>query len=680
MTLRPSYLAAFTLFEVAISLVILTFGVVSVMMIMPIGLRGVQQSRFQLYAAAKAEEMIEQFSTAHFDNATSDTEGPNCWDAASSYRSQTWDLDARIASHRYGMMPLPLELAKRLDSNDDEIARIIDGGGLVYYSQPLASTGLREQSQGDAAPPNEAQKMIIGITGYAQQNAIPIFPMKNWPYFAASPSPPIHFAHQLDPWLVSPGVPCPNTGPMAGRDFYDVYAYPSGGSRGYFWESTRILGPGTPTTPGSNNPIPGTDPDMQKVVDWPESGVRYGYVPYSFSAAAPTRDAAIRYVQATLWYCKQKGLPTSFWDSSNDVPLTASSIVPSFIVGTAPADKWKQVQAMRFLSHAATCLTRWYSLTDALAPEDLTKGVKIPLVTLDGIAGPLELLITDNLIHYYHERSVKLIMEFAAHHPYDWAVPRPIERTIMVDYPLLQYDMFSAPLSGTVFGTAGISASQWRPLSPRPIRNIGLSSIYPVNIDPVTGRHRLEGTIVPGAASNLFGDLDHYSLAMPFDASERCRELVFWTVDWQSYEDFETLPSAPLDASRYPICAPRQDMAGTPENFNTRMSMMTFVDPHLFCYRNPEKSMLWFNNIPMNSPTGTNVSAHQILNGENGGGGNKDQGSGLPNRMTFAGQYGADRNFNKIIDRGLVPRSVRMRATQIARFNFYDSRIPCLLR
>ena len=65
----------FTLFEVAISLVILAFGVVSIMALFPAGLKAQQLARFQLYAAAKAEEMIEQFNTAHFDNATADT-GP----------------------------------------------------------------------------------------------------------------------------------------------------------------------------------------------------------------------------------------------------------------------------------------------------------------------------------------------------------------------------------------------------------------------------------------------------------------------------------------------------------------------------------------------------------------------------------------------------------------------------
>jgi hypothetical protein len=71
--------------------------------------------------------------------------------------------------------------------------------------------------------------------------------------------------------------------------------------------------------------------------------------------------------------------------------------------------------------------------------------------------------------------------------------------------------------------------------------------------------------------------------------------------------------------------------------------------------------------------------------------------------MVFSGQYGADRNFNgtrfdldtgnsdparrgdiaKIygkLDRGPVPKSVRMRAVLIGRFNYYDPRLPLVIR
>jgi len=687
--------AGFTLFEVAISLVILAFGVISIMMLFPAGLKAQHLSRFQLYAAAKAMEMIEQFNTAQADNATADTEGTDIWQVPSSYRSQTWDVDARISSHRYGMMPLPVDLAKRLDSDGDEIQQIIAEGGYVYYSQPQASTGMAERSVVEG-PPNEAQKLIIGITGYAQQNAMPIFPMKNWPYFANFPSPPLHFVHMSDPWL-PPTV-------TSGSDYFVHYRYPRDTyeSFTYSWETARV--------PGLATPIPGTDPDMQKVFDWPEGTVHYGYFPYACGrqwdngdGAIPTklgihdgdypnREAAIRYVQAALWYCQQKsivlgsGITPTFWSD----PHTGN--IPTFtqLDNTPDNKKWMQVQAMRFLSHAATCLTAWYPLTATAGVDDLTTGVRIPTVVLDGKAGAPEIRITNDLIRYYHERGLKLAMSFAASFPYDWAVPRPVERSIMTDFPLLQYDMFptgggvsdplSGGLAGNIFGS-GETGRQWRPLSPRPIRNIGLSQTYPINV--AAGRHKLEGTQLSGSTSNLFGNADHYSLTLPFEASERCRELVFWTVDWQAYEDFETLPSAPLDASRYPLAGPRNGVDNPPSpyqanvtrDFNGRMWDTRFVDPHLFCFRNPEKNMLWVNNIPRTQPTGTDVTSNQLLHDDN-----KDWGADLDRRQVFSGIWGADRNYNKKVDRGPVPKSVRMRAVQVARFNFYDPRIVCLLR
>src|ERR1043165_2223528 len=466
----------FTLFEVAISLVILAFGVVSIMALFPAGLKAQQMSRFQLYAAAKAEEMVEQFSPAHFDNATADTEGSECWNVASSYRSQTWDLDARIASHRYGMMPLPLELARRLDSDGDEIQQILAAGGYVYYSQPTASTRTAEQGMA-AAPPTEAQKLIIAVTGYAQQNALPIFPMKNWPYQASFPSPPVHYTHMRHGWM-PPEV-------KSGTGYQVRYDHPIAGRENVtaFWESARLDGVA----------IPGTDPDLQKIVDWPEPGgasgiVHYGYMPYANGlrwddgntptrlgnedGTGPTRDGAIRYVQAALWYCQRKSVAAgsritpAFW---ND-PHTGN--IPAFEPMTDDNKKWMQVQAMRFLAHAATCLTSWYPLTGGTG-DTLTTGVRIPAAMLDGVASP-EVTITNELIRYYHERCLKLANSFAACLPYDWGVPRPVERTIMLDYPLLQYDLFRPTLQGTLFGT-GEAARQWRPTSPRPDPPLGPS-------------------------------------------------------------------------------------------------------------------------------------------------------------------------------------------------------------
>jgi hypothetical protein len=48
--------------------------------------------------------------------------------------------------------------------------------------------------------------------------------------------------------------------------------------------------------------------------------------------------------------------------------------------------------------------------------------------------------------------------------------------------------------------------------------------------------------------------------------------------------------------------------------------------------------------------------------------------------MVFSGCWGADRNFNGKLDRGPVPKAVRLRAQLVARFNFYDMRVPAIIR
>ena len=59
---------------------------------------------------------------------------------------------------------------------------------------------------------------------------------------------------------------------------------------------------------------------------------------------------------------------------------------------------------------------------------------------------------------------------------------------------------------------------------------------------------------------------------------------------------------------------------------------------------------------------------------------NMDLNGATLNLQVFSGLYGADRNYNHKLDRGLVPKSVRLRAVEIARFNFYDPRVQVTTR
>lgn len=747
----------FTLFEVSISLVLVAFGVISVLMMLPTGLKAQQMARFQILAAAKAEEMIESFTATQSSNPAIDTEGLMMWDVPSTHRSQAWDLEARLSSHRFGLMPLPLDIAKRLDSDGGELEQILAQGGYLYYSQPMATTNLEEQGL-QAAPPNEAQKLIIGIAGYAQQNCIHILPTKNWPYHTPWPSPPLHMGHMADRFL-----PLRNYTPGNNADdFWTYYVWPwrdmwrGGGKDGNDNEVFCV--------PWETSPLNG-DPDIGKVFHWVEDQTNepIGYFPYAcgriwnwedgdnkhFRATRlqptgsdvqkygqyPSRKSALKYVATTLWYANKKGFDASWYDPPN--LSTASPYAPfkgetNSNIHADEANYWKEVQAMRFLSHAATTLTAWFSYNrQGTDMEDLATGVTIPPITLQGV-GPSHsgtFRITHDKIRYYNERAHYLINTFASRYPYDWKMPRPLNRVTMMDFPLLQLDLFSPPQPIDVppsnlyvhfsrwnkggdgnsnyqklFGRGGTPSNpqQWRPIAPEPIRNFGVSHTYQV--------HGIDASQPLDGHGPYFGNHMHYNLTAPFTAAERCREIIMWAVDWQSYEDFETASSAPVDASKYPLAGPRgnwkewgdehgwnypfderhsEDPGDTPytRDFPGRMWDVEFRDEQLWAFRNPEKVINFYplaGTDPRTLPTGTPVQQYMILNnafGRNDGGITyPDKGPDLPNRAVFNGLYGADRNYNRILDRGPVPKSVRLRAVTVARFSFYDPRVQAVIR
>ena len=207
------------------------------------------------------------------------------------------------------------------------------------------------------------------------------------------------------------------------------------------------------------------------------------------------------------------------------------------------------------------------------------------------------------------------------------------------------------------------NAQQWKPVTARPVRNIGRSYSFP-------------NTPIP---NSTWGDSKYFTLAKKFAPAERCRQLVFWAVDWMSYEDCETAPSAPIDASKYLFSSP---LAG--QSFNDRMDKCTWCDHHVYAFRNPEKTISFFDPLVPTFATGEVISNPDPANDKrvlNRDGINTqtqvhyDQGPDVINKKTFLGRYGADRNFNGILDRGLLKPSIRLRATTVSRYNFYDPRL-----
>ena len=636
----------FTLFEVTLSLVLVSFGVISVMMLFPIGIKAEQMARLRLYAGAKAEEIIDGFATLANTNPSIEVEAPNAWDVPSGHRPFCPDLESRMVGHRTGIMPVPLDIARRLDSNNDEIHKILSEGGQLYYSQATGATGLEESgvsvARANMGSHSLSQRLVFAVAGYAQNNNVPLLAQKSWPYYAPYPSPPGHglkngFRNTEAGWRSNPPVITDSAFRWGEKEKRDII----------LWEGVL----------GSEGDTGNLDPDIKQVF-------ALGFRPYSMNPASAepslpsnplyySLDGATQYTQVALWYCLRKGLLASIYDPVITVPMVdAQTSTDLFRTTILDDDKWKYVQALRFLSHAATCMTRWKNKTELSG-----SGVNIAPFSVDGVTSP-SINLTHDKIVYYHELCMRLVKLYSASQPYDWGAPRPTQNPLFTDYPLIEYDLFTLT-SGPIAGSSPVvSAEQWKPVTARPVRNIGRSYSFP-------------NTPIP---NSTWGDSQNFTLAKPFVPAERCRQLVFWAVDWMSYEDCETAPSAPIDASKYLFSAP---LAG--QSFDDRMNSCTWCDHHLYAFRNPEKSIAYWDPVVPTLATGAQIydPEKRVLNDDGFG---KDAGSGVNNKDIFLGLYGADRNFDGILDRGILKKSIRLRASTVARYNFYDPRLTVVFR
>ncbi len=726
--LRRPTSSGFTLFEVGISLLLVSFGVVSVLMIFPVGLKQTQASKYKIIAAAKAVELVDSFAGAVDEARMLDAEVPEAWEGLPfCYTNYRWDLEQHICNFRYGIQPLPLEIARRLDSEGNEIQRILDEGGYIYYTMPMANLSLDERWQ-SAAPPNESRNLIFAVVGQPQHNAIPRLPQKAWPYRHPYPSPPLYFRGADDgqsPFLAA----VPNTNGY----------YPS-----EWWLACNASTPGARLDHVMTNTRahPLFPPMFRAFInfqyhngdqDWDKSPPNSDS--YSRKVAVPIPKLR-EYIESTIDYCRNllesfdnrpeywiEGMNGTsefnrYFAPKNDLPealaqqgeaydrifadyCSSGEIgvdhIPNHPHANFTDSKMERaimerrvgaalrVQAFRYLSAALTCLY------DATNPSACIRRIDEDNPTAENrLAEKIDvkgITVYPGLIRYLHERSLSTIMRYSACFPYDWGCPRPQQRQIMMDFPLIELDMFSRPRTGTIGGS--VPAAQWKPISAQPITNLGPSLTFPGTL--VNGQWQ-SGNYPYGdwddysvKNTNFWGNPDHFTLTKTFAAAERCRQLVFWSVDWQQYEDFESAPSAPMDASRHPFTVPRDDTGDgirdvdqrltlTQRGFDKQRPFWRMSDN--YATHNPELRFLL--SVPANSlPTGASLYNYYAF----GTVGSRD----LPNttainkNITF-GLYGADRNFNKILDRGPLKTNVRLRASSVGRFLYYDPRIPVSLR
>jgi hypothetical protein len=208
---------AFTLFEVMISMMVLVFAILATISILPIGLRAQQLARSQMFAASLATTMINQFHhpIATFKGISSlvpDYNGVPGTDTTDptkppfhGWAGQLRNASVHASAYQYnaeqvltgwfsGVLPIPIPIARRLDSDNDEIGKLLDQGALLYYPDPNFMQGFNQGAAQDVAsqvsPDPELQKLVFAFTGLPQQNALSSHPVESLPWYESYPFPP----------------------------------------------------------------------------------------------------------------------------------------------------------------------------------------------------------------------------------------------------------------------------------------------------------------------------------------------------------------------------------------------------------------------------------------------------------------------------------------------------------
>ncbi len=562
----------FTLFEIAVSLAILAVAILAVLLVYPIGLKAQQLARFRVVAATKALELIDVFARHEhmwWDRQIEAAEnGRNTFIPAVPV-----DLERMMSAANAGLIPLPPIIARRFDAPGDEIQRLLDDGGSLFFTAPLSYEGAFDNRIAEWIPPTdtplEAQALVWAVVGYAQQNNLPNHPCLAWPYQEWWPMPLQAWEH--DWWQTNAGggahVPTPWPAKLAEEKVFLIANGDSFDQRG-----------------GGGG-----------VCDDAAQCALYLIAAQELVAAIP----GIPLIAATP---PTPALPAAL-PASGPWNLADENAFPQ---------PWS-VLALRVLAHAAVAVTRHDTTTPALDYAQVA-----------------------------HEAALAWGMRYAACKPWDWGAARPLNCATAWHHPLLQHDLFTPQLvPATGDATWAILAEPWR----------AGEAPTAINYHRGRGQYGWNGALPDNRNAidaSWSGDDAAWNLCARFSPSERCRELVAWAVDWRAYEDAESAPCAPYDASQF-----------TFDTDGVQVSNERAVYP-------PDATLHWtaIDRLLTSAPAdygaihSARPECHEPWY-----------------KAALLGVYGADRNNNGRWDVGPVPASSRMRATPVARYRFYDRRL-----
>ena len=773
--------AGVTLFEVMLSMLIMAIAVLSVALILPAGLKAQEGGRYKAVAAITAYNLINlaEHNRAVWYRMKNESNLPY-GTTMMTHEPGKWDMERILSSSywtRSAISPVPPDIARRLDSNDDEIGRILDAGGQIFFPSPLpAGLGDFEGSlRGDGASVSlvdeeisyafdgfeEAGRLVIGFIGLPQQNALPSHPCTAAPYREWYPSPPAtHIRNTVTPEgdVSDVLMDDPNNGT---RDFLNrgsidlaMWKMWSDLFPGASWEDDFLpmlrgfadyRTTGTIEVEDENGNI--TQQQVQISPD-PVSGACCGGAHYELTLGKVTNpdrnkdfgeqygDFDNRYLREDVekWYglCLDflnKQLPSDRqFDPAKAEERLPTTISYHFETGHPTA---QQVSAMRYFAAAAMWRTRTDLIDPTAEPEYGWKSVDGTLVyepreKADGTGtNPLSTgpVADHEMYTAIHEHALRWAADYAEHRPYDWGAPRMYNRAIMMDNPLLQLDLFDGNKQWSTSGDNVINgladpdrrkgySPSYRIVAPQGCtEHIGGNQLVqadtlppvwsevdkyydsarrndiPVNYYGNWDCHENNYQIVHDRMSASWGRSEHFNLNEPFAAAERCRQMVIWAVDWQQYEDAERTAAVVSDASYYPWDALRTWTGYSADGSNDSLAYYRERGRGNLGFWGPlGQPLLWKESTydAAGDPAWTGfeelgadgISMKVLMRGvtTRGSEGTAADLKGDGTTSAWLGWHGLDANGNGTIDVGSVPKSMRMRATVVARFNFYDQR------
>jgi hypothetical protein len=695
-----------TLVEVVASISIMGFAVAATFLAFSTGLRIQEETRARLLASTMAMKFFDDFANLYPGGHNRATEARSLIENP-GLTATGMAFERVISGWGSGCTEMPRDIAYRLDSDDDEIATVLRAGGSLHFLTSGLDRATAGSSNalagfievGETRLPRETSKLIFAIVGNDQANSLYFHPILSWPYYSNYPAPPL--AYNRDLWVRNawPGQ----------AEFEDLWNYCTG-----TWKAT------TPYW----DPI--AEPSKGELFDKRNRFHVNGIALSLFGTAAKMREQ-VEVLNDKAQALLAAVLPVSLLDAGPaGLEASIDAALPSY---PAHQRRWPASLDAHPLPNPDGLANGWCSLTGDAA---ITAYPRPWQVLATGYAAWAALLRTSTLMdgaapsftggaeastaqhHLFfqelHRRCLQWACRGATAAPTDWGAPRPRNRMLAWDNPLLEWDLFPlnlrSPPAGALetstaniltfhgatrkskfprtaagnpaatgrdavffMGTAADLDRQFKVVGPVPPYTT--TGQPPWQANPVTIADRAfwtpthlgvpQGVIScfdsfdcngismknlpaartyvrdgdaggPGTLMDSWGTMARSTLCAPFQPAERTRHLVFWYVDWQAYEDWESGSGSNRDASEASVNSRGHIVySGDGSRINLSATNPTYwnpTDPACPGYRGPR-------DINMNGIAG---------------------------------------------ESGPVPARVRMRARTIARYPIYDPRLLTTLR